>query len=157
MKLNKYIIPLALTVLLTGCNKLIEPFYLSDEFYTSENSGLNYVDYDTIETKIEEKASFACLIHILGCGTCYTFSALVDDYAKTNDLMFYALEIRELKTYNPSLYDKIEYAPAFLLFKEGEDVVSLKSNDNKQIEYFKYKKSFKEWFETYIIVTPPEI
>ncbi len=157
MKLNRLFIPLLFAFVLSGCEKAIEPFHLSPEYYTSENKGLKSVNYGVVETKKEEKASFVAVVYTSGCTSCSTFSYLAESYANDNNLQFYSVDYKELRAYDPALAGDLKTAPAVLLFDQGVNVASLKSSDTKQKEYFIYYESFKQWFETYIIITPPEV
>ena len=157
--MKKHILPILVLplLLLTSCNETITPFYLSPEFYTAKGEGA-LVDTDfvtSVVTKREEKASFAFVVNNPGCGVCTAFVQLVRDYVSAKDLKFYSVPISEMKVYDNDLYKKIRTAPSFVIYKEGEFCTYLNSDSNEHIQNFKSLSGFTEWFETYVIVTPP--
>lgn len=157
MKKNILTILVLPLLLLTSCNETITPFHLSPQFYTAKGEGeLVHTDFDTgITVNKANKASFAVVINNPGCGVCTTFVELIKDYTYAKDLMFYAVPISEVKVFDDELYKKVKTAPSFVIYEEGEFKTYLNSDSNEHISYFKSLRGFTEWFETYVIVTPP--
>ena len=46
--------------------------------------------------------------------------------------------------------EELDYAPSFMLYKEGKVVDMLDPASNEDTEYFKDADKFKEWLEEYI-------
>lgn len=142
----------------TNSNSNIQKFRLSDEFYTSENKGLLYADFQSsISIKKEENATFASLVYLSGCPSCALFTPIVEEYATLKNMQFYAVDVIDLRDNDTELFHTIKYAPAFMIFKEGNFFIFLDSGNADQIDCFKSLSGFGTWFETYINVSPSQI
>lgn len=153
---------LSLATLLFGCtnnhNNNVIGFRLSDEYYTSENKGLTYADYQSsIAIKKEESASFASLVYLSGCPSCALFIPIVEKYATSNNLRFYAVDALDIRNSDSELFQTIKYAPSFVIYKEGTLFTFLDSGKDEHIDYFKSLSGFRTWFETYVDITPSNL
>lgn len=153
---RKIILLLFTALFAVGCReKTPTPFRLSNEFYTTANSGLNYdASYDEeVLNKVKAKASFAAYVYSVGCNACTSFSPLIDEYAKTNDIMIYAVSIFDVQAAGGALKTASKYTPYVALFKTGRIVATLDPLKDAHKDYFRTIEGFSTWFETYVDVS----
>lgn len=142
---------LVFSLFLVSCKEKIEKFSLSEEYYTSENKGLNKVDnYDQIQLAIDNQKSFAVYVFLSGCSTCRFFEPILEEYLDTNNLMFYSISITITNETDNSISEVVDLAPSVILFNQGKVVTFLDSTSNKHTDYYKSVEGFNEWFTTYV-------
>lgn len=148
---------------ITSCGgKTAEKFRLSPEFYTSENSGINYVPSSnfaeeyavTVTAKIKAKASFGVYVYSSTCGTCATFSPILDNYLKANNLKLYGVQFSDLKPVKDDLYKRVTTVPYLAMYQEGRVRAYLDSWESSDREYFSSASKFALWFSTNIDISP---
>lgn len=146
--MKKIIVVILSLLILTGCNKQIEKYYLSDEYYNEYNLiELDDVSFSELENS---KDSFALLVYSTGCTACSSFESFVDSFLKDNNLTFYKMNYNVMKT--TDINNKVKYAPSVVLFKDGKIVEYLDANCNDDTVCYESKENFAEWFNKYVYV-----
>lgn len=134
-------------LLLTGCDKKEEAFYLEDKYYgTSEFIDL---DKDTLEDLIKDKESFAVFIYHPACANSENFEKVLTEYMGDKQISFYKMPFSEMK--ETVLGDEIKYYPSFVIFHDGEMIDFLDANSDKDTDYYQSTEDFDKWFSSYVL------
>lgn len=147
--MKKVLLIICSILLLTGCNKSEELFYLDDEYYDSYN--LIELDNVSLEELQNNESSFALLVYSSGCTACSSFESFVDSFLKENNLTFYKMSYNNLK--ETELNKKIKYAPSVVIFKDGKVETFLDANCNDDTACYQSKDNFAEWFSKYVYLS----
>jgi hypothetical protein len=155
--MKKYLKILLLILTLTLCiackkeeikEEKIDPFELKEEYY--KESKMDDLDLDSLNKLIEDKESFGVFVYLPGCTSCAAFSEVLTDFQKDNTISFYKTQIKYAK--ETEIGKKIEYAPSFVVFKEGKVVAYLDAASDEDKPYYDTVENFKEWLTKYIIL-----
>lgn len=145
--MNKKIFLLIVAIFFfVGCKQ--EKYYLDKEHY--EKNDIIEIDNKKLKKFEEERKNFAIFIFLPGCSSCAEFKLVLDEFTKDNNLMFYSISISDVEGTEA---EKVEYAPSFILYKDGKVVDLLDSASDEELGYFKSSDMFKEWLEKYIYLT----
>lgn len=124
--------------------KVIEKFYLSDQFY---NTG-DYIDTDVEGVKNLNKDSF--IIYTFNNFCIFTtpcdeiFKVVMDKY-KIDIVSVPFSELKETKYYNT-----IKLAPSIILVKDGEVVTYLRADSDEDFKKYQDPDAFEKWLGEYI-------
>lgn len=121
-------------------------FYLEDKYYGT--SVFNEINSTELEELINNRESFAIFVHQPMCSTSYEFNKILVQFAEENKISFYKISFEEMK--ETVMYDEVKYYPSFGIFKEGELVDFLDAESDEDLNRYKDKEEFGEWFNGYI-------
>ena len=134
-------------LVLTGCNKNEEPFYLEDKYYGDDE--FIELDKDMLEDLINDKESFAIFIYQPACANSENFEKVLTEYTGDKQISFYKMAFSDIK--ETTLGDEIKYYPSFVIFHNGKMVDFLDANSDNDTNYYKDYDGFDEWFSSYVL------
>lgn len=142
--MKKILLILLSILLLTGCKQ--NKFYLEDKYY--ENNEIIDAEHETIDKLFNNKESFVAIVYLPGCSSCVEFREVVDEFRKTNNIVFYNVSYMEER--QTELSSKVKYAPSAVIVKDGEIIDYLDTTKDEHIPYYETKEGFTSWLEQYI-------
>ena len=140
---KKLLVLIAMVLMLVGCKP--EKFYLDDEHY--ESVGIVEIDKKELMKKEKNKDNFGIFVFLPGCSSCAEFKTVLNEFTEDEDMMVYSISILDVKG---TQAEKLEFAPSFIVYKEGKAVDMLDPASNDDMPYFKSVDKFEEWLEEYV-------
>ena len=135
-------------VILVGCDKKEEPFYLDDKYYGS--SEFMDLDKETFNNLIENNKSFGIFIYQPLCVASLEFNNVLDEFLETNKISFYKMPFSDMKETN--LSEHVKYYPSFVIYHDGKLVSYLDASIDKDKSYYSSKDDFTKWFTKYVLL-----
>ncbi len=140
---KKLLVLIAMVLMLVGCKP--EKFYLDEEHYDSE--GIVEIDNKELKKKEKNEDNFGIFVFLPGCSSCAEFKTVLNEFTEDEDMMVYSISILDVKG---TQAEKLEFAPSFIVYKEGKAVDMLDPASNDDMPYFKSVDKFEEWLEEYV-------
>ena len=144
--MKKILILITFIVLLTGCDKKIEKFYLDEEYY---NEG-KYIEVtkEQISDLKDKKASYILFTYNSYCSFSVPCDNVFENVMKKYNIDVYSIPYEEgKKTY---IKDTIKYAPSVLIINKGKIIAYLDPEKNEDVNKFQEEKEFEAWLDKYI-------
>ena len=141
---KKLLLIIALMLLLVGCGSK-EKFYLEDSYY-GDNKLVEINNSELIKLE-EDKKDFVLFVYLPGCSSCAEFKTVLNEFTEDEDMMVYSISILDLKG---TQAEDLDFAPSFIVYKEGKAVDMLDPASNDDMPYFESADKFKEWLEEYV-------
>ena len=136
-----------LALLLTGCTKKIEKFYLDDIYYNDGN--FITVDAETLNN-IDDK-NYLLYTYNNFC----IFQIPCDDIFKSvmekHNIDIIGIPFSEFK--NTRYYDKVKFAPSVIIIKNGEIVAYLDAESDEDFNRYQDVNEFESWLNEFIYLT----
>ena len=140
---KKLLVLIAMVLMLVGCKP--EKFYLDDEHYDSE--GIVEIDNKELKKKEKNEDNFGIFVYLPGCSSCAEFKTVLNEFTEDEDMMVYSISILDVKG---TQAEELDFAPSFIVYKEGKAVDMLDPASNDDMPYFKSADKFEEWLEEYV-------
>ena len=140
---KKLLVLIAMVLMLVGCKP--EKFYLDDEHYDSV--GIVEIDNKELKKKEKNEDNFGIFVFLPGCSSCAEFKTVLNEFTEDEDMMVYSISILDVKG---TQAEDLDFAPSFIVYKEGKAVDMLDPASNDDMPYFKSVDKFKEWLEEYV-------
>lgn len=150
--MKKVVLLSLLLILLVGCDKKIESFYLEEQYY--HNGSIMELNPDQFEDLVEKKESFAVFIYQPLCATSSSFEKVLNEFLQEYQIGFYKMSFSDMK--ETSLAKNIKYYPSFAIFYEGELVDFLDANSDDDTIYYESLDGFAQWFSKFVFVNKNE-
>ena len=121
-------------------------FSLESKYYnTGEKIEINTSE---LEELISDKESFVVFVSQDMCLASSNFEVVINDFLEEYPITIYEINYSELK--ESDLGDFLEHYPSFVIYKNGKMVDFLDANADEDIDYYKTKEGFKNWFTQYV-------
>lgn len=140
---KKLLVLIAMVLMLVGCKP--EKFYLDDEHYDSV--GIVEIDNKELKKKEKDEDNFGIFVFLPGCSSCAEFKTVLNEFTEDEDMMVYSISILDVKG---TQVEDLDFAPSFIVYKEGKAVDMLDPASNDDMPYFESADKFKEWLEEYV-------
>lgn len=140
---KKLLVLIAMVLMLVGCKP--EKFYLDDEHYDSV--GIVEIDNKELKKKEKNEDNFGIFVFLPGCSSCAEFKTVLNEFTEDEDMMVYSISILDVKG---TQVEDLDFAPSFIVYKEGKAVDMLDPASNDDMPYFESADKFKEWLEEYV-------
>ena len=140
---KKLLVLIAMVLMLVGCK--LEKFYLDDEHYDSV--GIVEIDNKELKKKEKDEDNFGIFVFLPGCSSCAEFKTVLNEFTEDEDMMVYSISILDVKG---TQAEDLDFAPSFIVYKEGKAVDMLDPASNDDMPYFESADKFKEWLEEYV-------
>ena len=140
---KKLLVLIAMVLMLVGCKP--EKFYLDDEHY--DKVGIVEIDNKELKKKEKNEDNFGIFVFLPGCSSCAEFKTVLNEFTEDEDMMVYSISILDVKG---TQAEELDFAPSFIVYKEGKAVDMLDPAGNDDMPYFKSADKFKEWLEEYV-------
>lgn len=140
---KKLLVLIAMVLMLVGCK--LEKFYLDDEHY--DKVGIVEIDNKELKKKEKNEDNFGIFVYLPGCSSCAEFKTVLNEFTEDEDMMVYSISILDVKG---TQAEELDFAPSFIVYKEGKAVDMLDPASNDDMPYFKSVDKFKEWLEEYV-------
>ena len=140
---KKLLVLIAMVLMLVGCKP--EKFYLDDEHYDSV--GIVEIDNKELKKKEKDEDNFGIFVFLPGCSSCAEFKTVLNEFTEDEDMMVYSISILDVKG---TQAEDLDFAPSFIVYKEGKAVDMLDPASNDDMPYFESADKFKEWLEEYV-------
>lgn len=121
-------------------------FYLDEKYYGTGT--FMEVTPEEVTDLIEGKESFAIYIHRPFCSASYEFNKILTQFANEQQISFYRISFEDMQ--KTEMGDVIEYYPSFAIFREGELIDFLEADNDEDLNRYKDKDVFAQWFGSYI-------
>ncbi len=145
----KKIFVLILTcLLLFGCSKKIEKFYLNEKYYGS--SEFISINDDELENLLKNKESFVIFTYNNYCSLPISCESVFKSFMEENNISFIYITYEEFK--NTSLHDTVSFAPSVIIIKNGNIVSYLDAENNDDLEKYQDLSVFSDWINKYIYI-----
>ncbi len=144
--MKKLLFIVTIMLLLVGCEKKQEKFYLDEEYY--EGNEIKEITKKEFQKLEKDKANFGVFVYLPGCTSCAKFNEVLTEFTEDKNMTFYKIAIGDAK--NTSIDDTIEYAPSLILYNEGEVVTFLDSMSDEHIKPLTTVNGLEEWLKKYI-------
>lgn len=123
-------------------------FYLEDEYYG--DTKMEEIDSSKLNRLIATSESFALFVYQPMCVNSTNFEAVLTSFQNENKVSIKKITFSNLK--GTSLEEKIKYYPSFVIFKNGEVIDYLETDNDDDTVAFKTKKGFYDWFTKYVSI-----
>lgn len=140
---KKLLVLIAMVLMLVGCKS--EKFYLDDEHY--DKVGIVEIDNKELKKKEKNEDNFGIFVFLPGCSSCAEFKTVLNEFTEDEDMMVYSISILDVKG---TQAEDLDFAPSFIVYKEGKAVDMLDPASNDDMPYFESADKFKEWLEEYV-------
>ena len=140
---KKLLVLIAMVLMLVGCKS--EKFYLDDEHY--DKVGIVEIDNKELKKKEKNEDNFGIFVFLPGCSSCAEFKTVFNEFTEDEDMMVYSISILDVKG---TQAEDLDFAPSFIVYKEGKAVDMLDPASDDDTAYFKSADKFKEWLEEYV-------
>lgn len=140
---KKLLVLIAMVLMLVGCKS--EKFYLDDEHY--DKVGIVEIDNKELKKKEKNEDNFGIFVFLPGCSSCAEFKTVLNEFTEDEDMMVYSISILDVKG---TQAEDLDFAPSFIVYKEGKAVDMLDPASNDDMQYFKSADKFEEWLEEYV-------
>lgn len=121
-------------------------FYLDEKYYGT--GVFMEITPEELVALIDRKESFAIFIHQPFCSTSYEFNKVLTEFANEEQISFYKISFDDMQ--KTSLGETIAYYPSLAIYKEGELIDFLDAESDEDLNKYKDKAAFAEWFGGYI-------
>ncbi len=122
-------------------------FYLNDKYY--EKSALIEVDPNQMETLINDKETFAVLVHVPEeCSSCINFKNIVNEFLDEYKISIYSINFKNIDGTKISKY--VKFTPSVVIFNKGKIVAYLDAVNDDDLPFYQTKEGFKTWFNKYV-------
>ena len=121
-------------------------FELEEKYYN--NYQIIDIDAKKYKELVKKKENFILYLYLDGCTTCAEFKPVAESFLDDADITAYRIEYQELKKTNL----EIEYAPSFILIKNGKVKAYLDAASDDDLKYYKNKGNLKLWVGKYVIL-----
>ena len=119
--------------------------HLDDVHY--DKVGIEEIDNKKLKELEKEENNFGIFVFLPGCSSCAEFKTVLEEFTEENNLMVYSISILDV---DGTEAEELEYAPSFILYKNGKVVDMLDPASDEDTAYFKSSDKLKEWLEEYI-------
>ena len=140
---KKLLLLVSIVLMLVGCKQ--DKYYLDDIHY--DKVGIKEIDNKELKKLEKDKDNFGIFVFLPGCSSCAEFKTVLEKFTEENNMYVYSISILDV---DGTKAEELDYAPSFMLYKEGKVVDMLDPASNEDTEYFKDANKFKEWLEEYI-------
>lgn len=126
----------------------VEAFYLDELYY--EDNKLVDIDMKDLGELIDNKASFALFVYQPACETSAGLNKVINKFLDNNKVSFYKVAFSDFSSDKRGEF--LEYFPSFVIYKDGEVVDYLESDNDDDINIYKNYDDFSQWFLMYVKV-----
>lgn len=133
-------------LVITGCEKKIDKFYLEDKYYGTKE--LEDVPADTIKNLENDEESFAVFVYMASCTSCAHFDTVLEEFLEENPMKFYKVSLLNID--ETKMAEDVRYSPSVVLYNKGEVVAYLNAVSDDDMMYYESAENFKEWFTKYV-------
>ena len=140
--MKKVLIFLSL-ILLLGCTKKIDKFYLDDKYYGK--SEFIKIDSNNIPT-----GNYIIYTYNSFCAFPIHCETIFKEFMDKNNISFYSMPFEELK--KTKFHDKVIYGPSILIIKDNELIAYLDAESDDDIPKYQDVDAFTNWITTYIYI-----
>ena len=151
--MKKLLVLLSFIVILTGCDKKVEKFYLDDEYY---NEG-KYIEVgkEQINELENKKASYILFTYNSFCSFQVPCDNVFENVMKKYNIDVYSTPFEEGK--KTFIKDTIKYAPSVLIIHKGKIIAYLDPEKDEDLSKFQVEKDFEVWLDKYIYLNKKTI
>lgn len=121
-------------------------YELSSEYYG--NSNITSIDTESLAALVKNKKSFALLVYQPNCRASEDFEKIIKEFSETEQIGFEKIAFSEVK--NSGLLDDLEYYPSVVLYRDGEVVTFLKTDEDEDLPAYQSLGGFTEWWNKYV-------
>ena len=141
--MKKILLILILSIFLVGCTNT---YKLESNMYES-----NIIVIDNEELlEMEKDKNFILLVSQVGCSLSNDFDEVVTNISNEKDITIYKVMFSNIE--GTKLSKKIKYYPSLVIYKDGNIKDYLKSNKEKDLDYYKSKDKLIKRIEKRIIL-----
>jgi len=130
-------------ILLLGCTKKIDKFYLDDKYYGK--SEFIKIDSNNIPT-----GNYIIYTYNSFCAFPIHCETIFKEFMDKNNISFYSMPFEELK--KTKFHDKVIYGPSILIIKDNELIAYLDAESDDDIPKYQDVDAFTNWITTYIYI-----
>ncbi|MBQ1812745.1 MAG: hypothetical protein II119_02215 [Bacilli bacterium] len=141
---KKVLLLITCIILLTGCSKTIEKFYLSDEFY---NEG-TFIKIKSDDLDNYKDKNYVIFTYNNFCSLSIPCDEIFQKSMTNNKIDFLSITFEEFK--KTELYNIVKYAPSVIIVKDNKIVAYLDAEKNNDLEKYQDVDKFTEWLSNYI-------
>jgi len=153
---HKSLLYLLLSFLIVSCEPSYQihegEFYFTDKYYNQETTLIYDEDYSKIQLALDNKESFGVYVFLTGCTSCASFKPIMEEFLDEYNIQLYSVNYMIMESMENLYHTTIKYAPAVMLFKDGELVDYLDASSDDDYYAFKSKDGFGDWFSSYVIL-----
>lgn len=121
-------------------------YELSSEYYG--NGEIASIDIAELRELTGDKKSFALLIYQPNCRASEDFEKIVKEFTEREQVGFEKIAFSEVKS--SGLLDELQYYPSVVLYRDGEVVTFLKTDEDKDLAAYQSLDGFTEWWKGYV-------
>lgn len=92
-----------------------------------------------------DKKTIPLFVFLSGCPTCAKFLPIVKEFAQTNDIEMYSIDLNDIWGTSNSITDRIKYAPSMFIYKDGQVLAYLDSSKNEDKVYYENIENLTSW------------
>ena len=138
--MKKVLIFLSL-ILLFGCTKKIDKFYLDDKYYGKS-------EFIKIDSNNIPSGNYIIYTYNSFCAFPIHCETIFKEFMDKNNISFYSMPFEELK--KTKFHEKVTYGPSILIIKNNELVAYLDAESDDDISKYQDVDAFTNWITTYI-------
>ncbi len=125
-----------------------QKFYLEDNYYGQ--AGYTEIDSTELDQLIQEQKSFVLFVYQPACATSADFEEILTAAIKEKSLTVYKIAFSKLQ--NSTIDSEIPYYPSFAIFKKGQLIDFLKSDQDEDTAKYQNKDEFLAWLANYVAI-----
>ena len=128
-------------ILLLGCTKKVEKFYLDDNYYGSS-------EFIKIDSNNLPKGNYVLYTYNSFCAFPVHCETIFKEFMDKNNVSFYSMPFEELK--KTKFHDKVEYGPSVIIVKDNKIVSYLDAEKDDDLSKYQDVDAFTNWITSYI-------
>lgn len=121
-------------------------FYIEEKYYGKDE--FNEINEKQLSSLIQNKESFVIFMHQPMCSKSYEFNKILVEFQKEEKISFYKIKFEKINKIKQ--LNKIKYYPSFAIINNGTLIDFLDAQSNEDINKYKNKEEFSNWFYSYI-------
>ena len=121
-------------------------FYIEEKYYGKDE--FNEINEKQLSSLIQNKESFVIFMHQPMCSKSYEFNKILVEFKKEEKISFYKIKFEKINKIKQ--LNKIKYYPSFAIINNGTLIDFLDAQSNEDINKYKNKEEFSNWFYSYI-------
>ena len=130
-------------ILLLGCTKKIDKFYLDDKYYGKS-------EFIKIDSNNIPEGNYVIYTYNSFCAFPIHCETIFKEFMDKNNVSFYSMPFEELK--KTKFHDKVIYGPSILIIKDNELIAYLDAESDDDIPKYQDVEAFTNWITTYIYI-----
>lgn len=105
---------------------------------------------DELNQMEKDKKTFALYVYLPGCASCASFYPIVKEFAETQQIDIYAVDLTVLFHEENSVSKRVTYTPSMFIYEDGEVLAYLDPQSDEDLPIYHSLEALTSWFSEYV-------